>query len=93
MAERVRGTHLRGPAGRYPGMISEQSVPELARQYGLTPTAAQYVLDLRARLSEEHRDDPEAWERAFSDAVRTAWVEGAPWAQEWVNAATAHEQP
>lgn len=25
--------------------------------------------------------------RAFSDAVRTAGVRGAPWAQEWVNAA------
>jgi hypothetical protein len=63
-------------------------VPELARRYGLTPTTAQYILDLRARLSEEHPGDAEAWERAFSDAVRTAWVEGEPWAQEWVSAAT-----
>jgi hypothetical protein len=69
-------------------MISESSVPELARRYGLTPTTAQYILDLRARLSQEHPNDGEAWERAFSDAVRTAWVEGEPWAQEWVNAAT-----
>lgn len=73
-------------------MISESSVPELAHRYGLTPTTAQYVLDLRARLSEEHPDDPAAWERAFSDAVRAASVQGEPWAHEWVNAATAHRQ-
>lgn len=73
-------------------MISESSVPDLASRYGLTPATAQYVLDLRARLSEEHSGDAQAWERAFSDAVRTAWVGGEPWAQEWVKAAAAHEQ-
>ncbi|MEV5322233.1 hypothetical protein AB0K92_32120 [Streptomyces sp. NPDC052687] len=68
-------------------MISESSVPELARQYGLSPLTAQYVLDLRARLKEEHPADADARERAFSDAVRTAWERGEPWAREWMTAA------
>jgi hypothetical protein len=73
-------------------MISESSVPDLALRYGLSPATAKYILDLRTRLSEEHPGDAQAWERAFSDAVRTAWVAGEPWAQEWVKAAAAHEQ-
>ncbi|MGX1127813.1 hypothetical protein RKD49_000003 [Streptomyces glaucescens] len=73
-------------------MTSEPSVPELARRYSLPPLTAQYVLDLRARLFEEHPGDAQAWERAFSDAVRTAWVAGEPWAPERVTAAAAHEQ-
>jgi hypothetical protein len=73
-------------------MISETSVPELARQYGLSRLTAQYVLDLRARLKEEHPNDADAWERAFADAVRTAWERGEPWAREWVTAAVEQSQ-
>ncbi|MFD5713605.1 hypothetical protein OQI_29810 [Streptomyces pharetrae CZA14] len=68
-------------------MINESSVPELARQYGLTQLTAQYVLDLRARLTEEHPNDADAQEKAFLDAVRDGWTQGEPWAQEWAEAA------
>ncbi|AIS02128.1 hypothetical protein [Streptomyces glaucescens] len=68
-------------------MINESSVPELARRYGLTRLTAQYVLDLRARLAEEHPSDADAQEEAFLDAVRQAWAQGEPWAQEWAEAA------
>ncbi|MFF9244692.1 hypothetical protein ACF1AL_38425 [Streptomyces sp. NPDC014801] len=58
----------------------------LAYAAELSDESAEKVTALMRELRQAHGND-EAVERAFSGAVRAAWVQGEAWAKEWVERA------
>jgi hypothetical protein len=59
----------------------------LAYAAELSDESAEKVTALMRKLRQAHGSDETAVERAFSDAVRAAWVRGEAWAKEWVERA------
>lgn len=59
----------------------------LAYAAELSDESAERVTALMRELRQAHGSDEKAVERAFSDALRAAWVQGEAWAQEWVERA------
>ncbi|MFE7961346.1 hypothetical protein [Streptomyces sp. NPDC057413] len=60
----------------------------LAYAAELSDESAEKATALMRELRQAHGKDEKAVERAFSDAVRAAWVHGEAWAKEWVKRAT-----
>ncbi|MEV5145176.1 hypothetical protein AB0L14_12190 [Streptomyces sp. NPDC052727] len=55
-----------------------------------TPRTSVKINVLLQHLGEEHPGHEEAISREFDDALGSAWVDGEPWAVEYVAWRTAH---
>lgn len=69
-------------------MDNHNTTPPPGPRPEFTPATTQRVLELTRRFETLLPNDPDGQERAFSNAVRAAWVAGEAWAVEWVEKAT-----